>query len=118
MQKESDDLVKCSRCGSVGDTFVLCSGCHTPIEVTALRAQLAAAEARDRQTSAALDAECENKYRLVAERLDLLGQLETAKKALEEIADWCPATQEMTLAHQMADVAEDALRSLQPDGGK
>lgn len=29
--------------------------------------------------------------------------------ALRQIADWCPATQEMTLAHEMAQEAEDAL---------
>jgi hypothetical protein len=39
-------------------------------------------------------------------------QLETAKQALKLIADRCPATQDMTLAHEMAQIAEDALELL------
>lgn len=31
--------------------------------------------------------------------------------ALHRISDWCPATQEMTLAHEMAQEAEDALNA-------
>ena len=36
-------------------------------------------------------------------------EIERLRAALQRIADWCPATQEMTLAHQMADEAQAAL---------
>lgn len=37
-----------------------------------------------------------------------------AVAALRQIADMVPATQEMSLAHEMAQIAEDALRAFQP----
>ena len=36
-------------------------------------------------------------------------EIERLRRALQTIVDWCPATQEITLAHQMAEVAENAL---------
>jgi hypothetical protein len=37
-------------------------------------------------------------------------KIEKYEAALRNIADSCPATQEVTLAHQMAEEAEEALR--------
>lgn len=36
-------------------------------------------------------------------------EIERLREALQRISDWCPATQEITLAHQMADEAQAAL---------
>lgn len=43
---------------------------------------------------------------LFESKLDEIGRL---RGVLKRISDWCPATQEMTLAHQMSQEAEDAL---------
>jgi hypothetical protein len=43
------------------------------------------------------------------ERLERL--VTKLQAALQQIADWCPATQEMTLAHEMAQEAEEALNA-------
>ena len=40
---------------------------------------------------------------------ELEAENERLREALTRISDWCPATQEMTLAHQMAQEAEEAL---------
>ncbi len=48
---------------------------------------------------------------LFESKLDEIGRL---RAALKRISNWCPATQEMTLAHQMAEEAEDALAA--PEG--
>lgn len=37
-------------------------------------------------------------------------EIERLRAALQSISDKCPATCDMTLAHEMAQVAEDALR--------
>jgi hypothetical protein len=43
------------------------------------------------------------------ERLERLAT--KLRAALQQIAGWCPATQEITLAHEMAQVAEDAINA-------
>jgi hypothetical protein len=43
---------------------------------------------------------------LFESKLDEIGRL---REALKRISSWCPATQDITLAHQMAQEAESAL---------
>lgn len=45
----------------------------------------------------------------------LLARIETLEAALRSIANKCPATCDMTLAHEMAQEAEEALVALDKD---
>lgn len=58
---------------------------------------------------AQLWAELAIKKDLKQELEEAYADLAKAMAALRRIADMCPATQEMTLAHQMAQEAEEAL---------
>jgi hypothetical protein len=45
-------------------------------------------------------------------------RIEALEAALRSIANKCPATCDMTLAHEMAQEAEEALAALERDAGK
>lgn len=104
--------------GARGSVLGMIAGkLHAAPTTAAADAAIAAAREEGRQDGRN-EAQIFRRDHLINENMELRARLAApegeAAAALRQIADMVPATQEMSLAHEMAQIAEDALQALQP----